>query len=227
MAEAVEFKGFDGVAVPGVYAKPDPFGDPPFRSYAAVVLIPDEWGATESVVALAESLAETGYRTVVVDLYRGKTATNAADAAKLLAGLVHDRAIADIEAAVAFAVSQPSSGKIALYGVGTGGTLALEVATRLPKVSAVVTVEGGAPPDTVDLSRIAAQVLQQYPAKESGASERVEAIGRRIAPSRSIQLNTGIASTAGFRLRAAGDQQELAATVAWDEARDFLNNALT
>ena len=83
--------------ISGFLAVPDKPGQ-----YPALVVIQEWWGLNDWVKEQTEKLAAQGYVALAVDLYRGKTATDAAEAHELMRGLPQDRAIRDMQAAYTY-----------------------------------------------------------------------------------------------------------------------------
>ncbi len=69
-------------------------------AHPAIVVIHEWWGLNDWVKEQAEKLAEQGYVALAVDLYRGKTPTDAAEAHELIRALTQDGTIKDLKAAL-------------------------------------------------------------------------------------------------------------------------------
>src|SRR6266566_7992558 len=74
--------------------------------FPALVVIHEWWGLNDWVKEQAAKLADQGYVTLAVDLYRGKVATTPDMAHELVRGVAEDRAARDLHAAVEFLKSQ-------------------------------------------------------------------------------------------------------------------------
>ena len=74
-----------------------PAGKGPFP---ALVVIHEWWGLNDWVKEQASKLADQGYVTLAVDLYRGKVATTPDEAHEIMRGVPEDRANRDLHAAV-------------------------------------------------------------------------------------------------------------------------------
>src|SRR5512138_3404962 len=74
-----------------------PQGKGPFP---ALVVIQEWWGLNDWIKEQASKLADQGYVTLAVDLYRGKVASTPDEAHELSRGLPQDRALRDLRAAV-------------------------------------------------------------------------------------------------------------------------------
>src|ERR1700722_18578474 len=90
--ETVRFKSGDQT-LSGFLALPEKSGKHP-----AIMVIHESWGLNDWVKEQSEKLAEQGYVSLAVDLYRGKTATDPAEAHELIRALPQDVAIKDLKA---------------------------------------------------------------------------------------------------------------------------------
>src|SRR5450759_2636751 len=81
-----------------------PQGKGPFP---ALVVIHEWWGLNDWVKDQASKLADQGYVTLAIDLYRGKVATTPDMAHEIMRGVPEDRAKRDLHAAFEFLQSQP------------------------------------------------------------------------------------------------------------------------
>src|ERR1017187_3690485 len=73
-----------------------PQGKGPFP---ALVVIHEYWGLNDWVKEQASKLADQGYVTLAIDLYRGKVGTTPDEAHELMRGVPEDRANRDLLAA--------------------------------------------------------------------------------------------------------------------------------
>src|SRR3974377_1080484 len=80
-----------------------PKGKGPFP---ALVVIHEWWGLNDWVKDQASKLADQGYVTLAVDLYRGKVAKTPDEAHEIMRGVPEDRAKRDLHAAFEFLKSQ-------------------------------------------------------------------------------------------------------------------------
>src|SRR5512141_1386940 len=81
-----------------------PAGKGPFP---ALVVIHEWWGLNDWVKEQASNLADQGYATLAVDLYRGQVAKTADEAHELMRGVPEDRANKDLLAAYEYLAQQP------------------------------------------------------------------------------------------------------------------------
>src|SRR5579863_10223552 len=114
-----------------------PEGKGPFPG---IVVIHGWWGLNDWVKEQASKLADQGYASLAIDLYRGKVATTPELAHELMRGVPEDRALRDLHAAVVFLQSQPNVNKDRLASIGwcMGGGYSLDVALQEPTLRATV-----------------------------------------------------------------------------------------
>src|SRR5947209_17049969 len=72
-----------------------PEGKGPFPG---IVVIHEWWGLNDWIKEEASKLADQGYVTLAIDLYRGKVATTPEEAHEIMRGVPEDRANRDLEA---------------------------------------------------------------------------------------------------------------------------------
>jgi carboxymethylenebutenolidase len=162
--ETVQFKSGDQT-LSGFLALPDQSGKHP-----AMMVIHESWGLNDWVKEQAEKLAEQGYVSLAVDLYRGKTATDPAEAHELIRALPQDVAIKDLKAAFDYLATRPDvkPDNIGVIGWGTGGAWAMRLAAHEPRLKACVVNYGVLPTDPGDLQNIGAAVLGNFGALDRG-----------------------------------------------------------
>src|ERR1700687_787241 len=114
-----------------------PSGKGPFPG---LVVIHEYWGLNDWVKEQASKLADQGYVSLAVDLYRGKVATTPDMAHELMRGVAEDRAARDLHAAVEFLKSQSSVKKDRIASIGwcMGGGYSLNEALQEPTLTAAV-----------------------------------------------------------------------------------------
>src|ERR1700755_1823113 len=98
--KSVSYKSGDETVQGTLYS---PAGKGPFP---ALVVIHEWWGLNDWVKEQASKLADQGYVTLAIDLYRGKVATTSDEAHEIMRGVPDDRANRDLLAASAFLRSQ-------------------------------------------------------------------------------------------------------------------------
>ena len=108
-------------------AKPD--GPGPFP---AVIVIHEWWGLNDQIKETAKKFAAEGYLALAVDLYRGRATANREEAHELMRGLPEDRAVRDLQAAVAYLASRKDvrAKRIGSIGWCMGGGYSLSLAVN-------------------------------------------------------------------------------------------------
>ncbi|MGE5113431.1 MAG: dienelactone hydrolase family protein [Acidobacteriaceae bacterium] len=144
-----------------------PNGNGPFP---ALVVIHEWWGLNDWVKEQAQKLADQGYETLAIDLYRGKVATTAEEAHEIMRGVPEDRANRDLLAAYDYLASQPNvkKDKIGAIGWCMGGGYALDLAISQPKLAVDVINYGHLATDDSTLQKINAKVLGIFGGQDRG-----------------------------------------------------------
>ncbi|MGB7555219.1 MAG: dienelactone hydrolase family protein [Candidatus Korobacteraceae bacterium] len=144
-----------------------PQGKGPFP---ALVVIHEFWGLNDWVKEQASKLADQGYVTLAIDLYRGKVATTPDEAHEIMRGVPEDRANRDLLAASGYLRSQ---GNVDPKRVGTigwcmGGGYSLDLALNDPKLKAAVINYGHLATDDAALKKINAAILGIFGGRDRG-----------------------------------------------------------
>jgi len=163
-SKSVSYKSGDETVQAVLYT---PAGKSPFPG---IIVIHEWWGLNDWVKEQAAKLADQGYVTLAVDLYRGKVATTRDMAHELMNGLPEDRGKRDLHAAFEFLASQPNVRKDRIGAIGwcMGGGYSLEVALQEPTLAADVINYGELATDTEALQRINAPVLGLFGGQDHG-----------------------------------------------------------
>ena len=124
--------------------------------FPAIVVIHEWWGLNDWVKEQASKLADEGYVTLAVDLYRGKIATTSDQAHVLARGLPDDRAARDLRAAVGFLRSQNNVRKDRVGSIGwcMGGGFSLRTAIEVPDLAATVINYGALATESATIQKI-------------------------------------------------------------------------
>ena len=151
------FKRPDGKTLNGYLAEPKAGKNAP-----GVVVIQEWWGLNDQIRGVADKLAGAGYRALVPDLYRGKSALEAKEAEHLMNGLdFADAAGQDVRGAVQYLKSTGST-KAGVTGFCMGGALTLLAAVNAPEADAAVAWYGFPPLEYVDASKIKAPLMGHW-----------------------------------------------------------------
>jgi len=164
-SKTVSYKSGDET-VQGILYTPTGKGGP----YPALIVIHEWWGLNDWVKDQALHLADQGYVTLAVDLYRGKVATTPDMAHEIMRGVPEDRAQRDLHAAFAFLASQPNVKKDRIGAIGwcMGGGYSLDVALQEPTLAADVINYGHLATDPDALKKINAPILGLFGAQDHG-----------------------------------------------------------
>ena len=153
----IEFKRPDGGIVKGYLAEPSDQANAP-----GIVVIQEWWGLDDEVKAVADRLANAGYRALVPDLYRGKLAIEANEAEHLMGDLnFGDAASQDIRGAVQY-LKATGSAKVAVTGFCMGGALTILAACNVPELDASIVWYGNPPLEYVDPKAIHKPMLAHW-----------------------------------------------------------------
>ena len=139
-------------------------------THPAVIVIHEWWGLNDWVKDEASKLADQGYVTLAVDLYRGKVADTPELAHELMRGLPDDRAVRDLLAASSYLRAQKNvkPDKIGAIGWCFGGGMSNTLALNDPKLAAAVINYGHLATDKEALGKIHASVLGIFGGKDRG-----------------------------------------------------------
>jgi len=140
------------------------------RIRPALIVIHEWWGLNDWVKENARALAEQGYVTLAVDLYRGKSAASPDEAHELMRGLPEDRAARDLVAAFQFLRSQPNvdTARIGAIGWCMGGGYSLVSALQNPGLAASVICYGRLVTDSSTIANIPCPLLGIFGGKDRG-----------------------------------------------------------
>jgi carboxymethylenebutenolidase len=212
--------------VQGVLYTPE--GKGPFP---ALIVIHEWWGLNDWVKEQTSKLADEGYASLAIDLYRGKVATSPEQAHEIMRGVPEDRAARDLNAAFDFLKSQPNvkPDRIGSIGWCMGGGYSLDVALQQPKLAATVINYGHLATDPNALMKINAPILGLFGGQDQGITpsdvkkfeEEMKKTGKRIEVV--IYPDAGHAfenpnNKSGYRAADAAD--------AWKRTVNFLSSAL-
>lgn len=144
-----------------------PQGKGPFPG---IVVIHEWWGLNDWVKEQASKLADQGYVTLAIDLYRGKVATTPEMAHEIMRGVPEDRAKRDLHSAVVFLSWQANVNKSRLGSIGwcMGGGYSLDVALQEPSLKADVINYGHLATEPESLNKINASILGIFGGKDQG-----------------------------------------------------------
>jgi carboxymethylenebutenolidase len=192
---------------------------------AGVVLIHEWWGVNEQIQGMAARWASEGFIALVPDLFHGKCAGNADEAAAMMNALDFARAVQEIAGAVAFLRAHARcTGKVSVTGYCMGGALSFATAREVPKLSAVVPfygLPGGDGWDRVDAPIQAHFAQHDDWATVEGAKQIQAALA---AHGRQLELHVYDAKHAFCNERRPEVHDAEAAATAWQRAVGFIRD---
>ncbi len=151
--------------IPGSGGAPDvrayvaqPQGEGPFPT---VIMIHEFWGLNESIISLANLLAEEGYLVVAPDTFRGSTTSWVPRAIYQVVSTRPENVNADLDSVYAWLESQPDvdSDRIAIAGFCYGGRTSLAYSLHNNQLAATVVFYGSPETDPAVLEALPGPVL--------------------------------------------------------------------
>ena len=228
MGKTVSYKRPDGKSVNGYLAEPAAGAKAP-----GMVVIQEWWGLNDQIRGVADKLAKAGYRALVPDLYRGKTALDAKEATHLMNGLnFGDAAGQDIRGAVQYL--KQSSPKVGVTGFCMGGALTVLSAVNVPEADAAVIWYGYPPLEYVDAKKIRAPLLGHWATQDQAfAISGVDALEKKLREA-NVKFEFHRYNARHAFANETADQKKLdmlkydpkAAELAWQRTMDFLAKQL-
>ncbi|HZT63510.1 MAG TPA: dienelactone hydrolase family protein [Burkholderiales bacterium] len=223
------YKRPDGKSVSGYLAEPAQGAKVP-----SVVVIQEWWGLNDQIKGVADKLAKAGYRALVPDLYRGKTALAANEAEHLMTNLnFGDAAGQDVRGAVQHLKSSGSA-KVGVTGFCMGGALTLLSAVNVPEADALVAWYGFPPLEYIDPSKIKAPLLGHYAiddvpfpiAKVDELEKKLRGAGVKFEFHRYKAKHAFANEEANSRKLAMLEYNPQAAELAWKRTMEFFDRHL-
>jgi carboxymethylenebutenolidase len=227
MGEMISFARPDGQMAPGYFAAPDQPKDAP-----GVVLIEEWWGVTDHMKQTADRLAGEGFRVVVPDLFRGRTAAKGDEATHLMQGLdFGDAATQDARGAAQYLKAQ--GGKVGVMGFCMGGALSMLCAMFVPEFDAAVAFYGFPPAEAGDITQVQIPLQGHFATEdEFFAIDRADEIEQKLrAAGKSVEFHRydakhGFYNPGEAGHSALGNFHPEHAETAWKRAITFLNRTL-
>ena len=138
--------------------------------FPAIVVIHEWWGLNDWVKEQASKLADQGYVTLAVDLYRGKVATTADEAHEVMRGVPQDRADRDLLAAADYlrSLKNVDPKRVGSIGWCMGGGYSLDLALADPRLAATVINYGHLATSVDNLKKIHASILGIFGGQDRG-----------------------------------------------------------
>jgi carboxymethylenebutenolidase len=200
-------------------------------AFPAVVLVHGDFGLTNWEKEQAKRLAERGYVTLAVDLYRGEVVTNLLDAHIMDRAMPEDQVQGDLKAAVDYLVGRPDvrGEAVGIIGWDSGGGYALDAALHDRRLRALVICYGRVLTEPASLAPLEASVLGIFAEQDEGISpamlrqfeSAMHKAGKRLAG-----VHTYAGCKHGFMNPRAPDEStpdaSRASADAWDKIEAFL-----
>jgi carboxymethylenebutenolidase len=223
--KSVSYKSGDDTVSGMLYT---PAGKGPFP---ALIVIHEYWGLNDWVKEQASKLADQGYVSLAIDLYRGKVADNPDLAHELMRGVPEDRASRDLRAAFDYLASQPNVKKDRIGSIGwcMGGGYSLRVAILEPTLAADVINYGPLVTDPEQLKKINAPILGIFGGQDRGITPDDVKKFQQALTQLGKQVEIKIYSDAGHAFENPNNKQGYRAedaADAWKRTLDFLAKTL-
>jgi carboxymethylenebutenolidase len=222
MGNTIQFKRPDGKTCPGYLASAK--GD---AGAPGFVVIQEWWGLNPQIKKTADRLAEAGYHALVPDLYRGKVASAADEAAHMMAGVnFPDAAEQDIRGAVQYL--KQTSKKVAVGGFCMGGALTLLAAGRVPEMDAGACFYGIPPANVLDPKTIKVPLICHFANQDDWCTPaKVDDLEAALQQSKSkFELYRYNAHHAFMNEARPEVYDGQSAKAAWERTMKFLERAL-
>jgi carboxymethylenebutenolidase len=125
-----------------------------------LILVHEWWGLTDHMRGIADRFAGAGFAVLAPDLYEGKVTQDAEEAGRLMQALDQSRALATLDASVAYLKQHEGvrSGAVGVTGFCMGGSFALLLACHNSEIRASAPFYGDVPPDDA-LAQLKAPIL--------------------------------------------------------------------
>jgi carboxymethylenebutenolidase len=144
----------------------------PVDAKAALLVVHDYFDISEATQQSVKHLGSLGYRSVAIDLYRGKSATSHEEAVKLMQSLDRNATDKVLQAGLNY-LKQPGR-KIATIGFSMGALESLNANLNAPEAVSATVMIYGAGFDKIDrrrLERLKSPVLVIAGAEDTGATQ--------------------------------------------------------
>lgn len=229
MSKMIEFTRPDGKKAPGYYAEPAAGTHAP-----GVVMIEEWWGVTPWIKEQADGLAAAGFRVVIPDLFRGRTAAVGDEANHLMEGLdFGDAASQDVRGAAQYLASTGSA-KVGVLGYCMGGALAFISAMHAPEFSAAVAFYGLPPAEAGDPATIKIPVLAHWGTHDAFFGlDKVDALESKLKAGNvryefhRYDADHGFCNTNEVGNAGLGHYKAAEAKLAWERTIAFLKKNLS
>jgi carboxymethylenebutenolidase len=184
----------------------------------ALVVIQEWWGLNDFIKRKADGFSRQGYVALAVDLYRGKVTADPDTAHQLMRGMPEDRAMRDLQAAVAYLRSRPDvDGKrIGSIGWCMGGGYSLALALVEPTLAGSVIDYGRLVTDDARIAGLSVPLLGNFGGKDEGIPPESVREFERKAKAASKTVDFKIYPEAGHGFASSSDPKVFRAEDAKD-----------
>jgi carboxymethylenebutenolidase len=198
----------------------------------AVLVIQEWWGLNDWIKESVARFADQGYVAFAVDLYRGKSTSDRAEAHELMRGLPDDRALDDMKAAFDGLAARPDvdPARIGIVGWCMGGGYALALAVAEPRLRAAVINYGKLVTAPERVHAIQAAVLGNFAGLDRGITpEDVRAFADKLkADQKDADIKIYDGAKHAFMNPGSSDGYDgAAASDAWARIDAFLKRTLS
>lgn len=122
---------------------------PANNATAAVILIQEWWGINDHIRDIAGRYAKEGFVCVAPDLFRGRLAKNAEEAANLMKALAIEDGLETIQQTIAETRRAYKVEKVGITGYCMGGTFTLRAACEISELAAAAPFYGDIPEQNI------------------------------------------------------------------------------
>lgn len=204
-----------------------PKGEAPFP---ALVVIHEWWGLNGHIKHWSDRLANTGYATLAVDLYGGKTANTPDDAMTLMKAVDGEAAKKTLLAAHAWLGTDPrvKATKRGAIGWCFGGKWSLELALAAPDLDAAVVYYGHVETNAERLAELQAPLLAIFGTRDEALDPdfvKKFSFGLEQAGGKDFEV-VSYEGAHAFANPSNERYDEKAAGQAWDKVQGFLKSKL-
>ncbi|MDQ6823508.1 MAG: dienelactone hydrolase family protein [Candidatus Eremiobacteraeota bacterium] len=226
MGKHIEFDRPDGKRAPGYLAEPEDASAP------GIVVIEEWWGVTKEVRDIADAYARAGFRALVPDLFRGRTAATGDEATHLMEGLdFSDAADQDVRGALRFLKAGAS--RVGVTGYCMGGAVTILAAAHASEADAAVSFYGVPPADAIDPSTIKIPFEGHFAARDAFFTPKaVLEFERRLKTGGAkseiywYEADHGFCNSAEAGKSGLGHYDATNAKLAWERTLEFWNRNL-
>jgi carboxymethylenebutenolidase len=225
----IEFDRPDGQKAPGYYAEPAAGANAP-----GVVMIEEWWGVTDWIKSTADQLAAAGFRVLIPDLFRGRTAAVGDEANHLVEGLNFGDATSQDAAGAAKFLSTSGSAKVGVLGYCIGGALSMLCAMDdAHDFSCGVTFYGLPPADAGDPGMMTIPIQGHWATRDAFFTlDKVDAMEARLKAGGVVyefyryEADHGFCNTGEVGNSGLGHYDAISAQLAWARTLEFLKKHL-